>query len=61
MNLNDTQQRIRSATIVVLAGLAVLFLFLDSDNPQNPTIALPTVWSGRFPGHARRRPSADNR
>jgi len=30
MNLNDTQQRIRSATIVVLAGLAVLFLFLDS-------------------------------
>lgn len=30
MNLNDSQQRIRTATIVVLAGLAVLFLVLDS-------------------------------
>jgi rod shape-determining protein MreC len=30
MNLNDTQQRVRSATIIVLAALAVLFLVLDS-------------------------------
>lgn len=30
MNLNDTQQRIRSTTILVLAGLALVFLILDS-------------------------------
>lgn len=30
MNLNDTQQRVRSTTILVLAGLALLFLILDS-------------------------------
>ncbi len=30
MNLNDTQQRVRSTTIMVLAGLALIFLFLDS-------------------------------
>lgn len=30
MNLNDTQQRVRSTTILVLAGLAVVFLILDS-------------------------------
>ena len=30
MNLNDTQQRIRATTILVLAGLALVFLILDS-------------------------------
>ncbi len=30
MNLNDTQQRVRSTTILVLAGLALVFLILDS-------------------------------
>ncbi|MFW6068921.1 MAG: rod shape-determining protein MreC [Chloroflexota bacterium] len=30
MNLNDTQQRVRSTTILVLAGLTLVFLILDS-------------------------------
>lgn len=30
MNLNDTQQRIRSTTVLVLVGLALVFLILDS-------------------------------
>lgn len=30
MNLNDTQQRVRSTTILVLVGLAVVLLILDS-------------------------------
>ena len=30
MNLNDTQQRVRSTTILVLAALALVFLILDS-------------------------------
>lgn len=35
MNLNDTQQRIRSVTIIVLAGMALLFLLLDSTGNLN--------------------------
>ena len=39
MNLNDTQQRVRSATIIVLAGLALLFLILDSTGNLNNAFA----------------------
>jgi rod shape-determining protein MreC len=39
MNLNDTQQRVRSATIIVLAGLALLFLVLDSTGNLNNAFA----------------------
>jgi rod shape-determining protein MreC len=39
MNLNDTQQRVRSATIIVLAGLALLFLILDSTGNLNSAFA----------------------
>lgn len=39
MNLNDTQQRVRSVTILVLAGLALLFLILDSTGNLNNAFA----------------------
>jgi rod shape-determining protein MreC len=39
MNLNDTQQRVRSVTILVLAGLALLFLILDSTGNLNSAFA----------------------
>ncbi|MDT8304576.1 MAG: rod shape-determining protein MreC [Anaerolineae bacterium] len=39
MNLNDTQQRVRSVTIIVLAGLALLFLVLDSTGNLNNAFA----------------------
>lgn len=39
MNLNDTQQRVRSVTILVLAGLALVFLVLDSTGNLNNAFA----------------------
>lgn len=40
MNLNDTQQRVRSTTIMVLAGLALVFLILDSTGNLDSAFAL---------------------
>lgn len=39
MNLNDTQQRVRTTTIVVLVGLTLLFLILDSTGNLNNAFA----------------------
>jgi rod shape-determining protein MreC len=39
MNLNDTQQRVRSTTILILVGLAVVFLILDSTGNLDRTFA----------------------
>lgn len=39
MNLNDTQQRVRSTTILVLAGLTLLFLLLDSSGNLDTAFA----------------------
>lgn len=39
MNLNDTQQRVRTTTVVVLVGLTLLFLILDSTGNLNNAFA----------------------
>lgn len=39
MNLNDTRQRVRTTTVVVLVGLTLIFLILDSTGNLNNAFA----------------------